>query len=318
MKKISCLIIIFLFLENYAIAQTATILHISDTRSTSTTPTTYSDDLIANFKMGSVMGLPSNSYYYGVIGLRAWGDNSGGPAHELAFSNSNDIFVRYGYDNGWGAWSKLITATDVNGDIQLGNSQQIGTSLSNSFTNSGINQPHYGFQWVNDPWSASGSSFWLSSYGGIKLFTAGTPQLSITWAGNIGIGTTNPQSKLSVNGTITGKQVTVIQTGWSDFVFDKMYKLPALSSTAKYIKDNHHLPGIPSAKQIESKGLNLGDMEQKQMQKIEELTLYQIEANKRINHLEKNNKALRSSLNEYQRELSTLKVAVEQLQSKNK
>ncbi|TAM96468.1 MAG: hypothetical protein EPN39_13630 [Chitinophagaceae bacterium] len=128
--------------------------------------------------------------------------------------------------------------------------------------------------------------------------------MRITQSGNVGMGTTTPQSKLAVNGTITATQVKVTQTGWSDFVFNPSYHLPSLSKTETFINANHHLPGIPSAKQMESKGLNLGEMEKKQMQKIEELTLYQINADKKIRQLEE--------------ELSELKNEVEQLKNNSK
>lgn len=102
--------------------------------------------------------------------------------------------------------------------------------------------------------------------------------------GNVGIGTKNPQSLLAVAGTITAKQVAVSQTGWSDFVFDSTYRMMPLGAVATYTQEHKHLPGIPSAVEIEQSGLDLGAMEKLHMQKIEELTLYVIDADKRASH----------------------------------
>ena len=105
--------------------------------------------------------------------------------------------------------------------------------------------------------------------------------------GNVGIGTTaNPSYKLSVNGNIRSKEV-VVEIGWADYVFNKKYKLKPLIEVEKFIEQNKHLPGIPSAAAIEKNGLNLGDTQKKMMEKIEELTLYIIQLNKRIEELEK-------------------------------
>ena len=142
-----------------------------------------------------------------------------------------------------------------------------------------------------------------------------TPDTSTFFYGKVGIGTTNPQSLLSVNGTITGKQVTVLSTGWSDFVFNHDYPLHPLAAVETYIHQNNHLPDIPSAKQIESKGLNLGDMEQKQMQKIEELTLYIIAEDKKVTaqqeQINAQNKQLliqQQTAHEQQEEIDNLKT----------
>ena len=98
--------------------------------------------------------------------------------------------------------------------------------------------------------------------------------------GNVGIGTTSPQNKLDVNGTIHAKEVKVDLTGWSDFVFAPTYKLKPLTEVEQYIKTNNHLPEIPSAKEVEQNGVSLGDMQAKLLQKVEELTLYSIEMGK--------------------------------------
>lgn len=101
-------------------------------------------------------------------------------------------------------------------------------------------------------------------------------------SGNVGIGTESPQSKLAVNGTITAKQMTVTQNGWPDYVFDPSYVLPSLDTIKSFVSYHHRLPGVPSAEEIEKKGLDLGDMQKKQMQKIEELTLYAIDQDKEL------------------------------------
>ena len=119
----------------------------------------------------------------------------------------------------------------------------------------------------------------------IAFFTNNSSaQMVIQLNGNVGIGTLNPTYKLSVNGTIQTKEVRV-QTGWADFVFEEDYKLNPLPDVEKFILANKHLPGIPSAKEIQTNGLALGDIQTKMMQKIEELTLYIIQANKTIEEL---------------------------------
>ncbi len=98
--------------------------------------------------------------------------------------------------------------------------------------------------------------------------------------GNVGIGEINPQSKLAVNGTITTKEIEVTIDGWSDFVFDSNYDLKSLDEVEQFISENGHLPEIPSAEEVKENGLNLGNMQAKLLQKIEELTLYVIELKK--------------------------------------
>lgn len=106
--------------------------------------------------------------------------------------------------------------------------------------------------------------------------------------GNVGIGTTNTFGyKLAVNGIIGAKEVRVeISSAWPDYVFTKNYQLPSLESLENQIKECGHLPNMPSAKEVQQEGIALGEMNVKLLEKIEELTLYTIEQEKKIKEQE--------------------------------
>lgn len=126
--------------------------------------------------------------------------------------------------------------------------------------------------------------------------------LNVKENGYVGVGTRSPQSELSVAGTVTAKKVKVLATGWPDFVFEEGYPLPDLSEVAKFIADKKHLPGIPSASQIEQGGHDIGEMNSKLLQKIEELTLYLIEEQKQRKKLEETVKALKEQIDAKKKE----------------
>ncbi|MBI9055987.1 MAG: hypothetical protein JEY96_19355 [Bacteroidales bacterium] len=127
--------------------------------------------------------------------------------------------------------------------------------------------------------------------------------------GNVGIGTINPQSKLAVNGTITSTEVIVTTEGWSDFVFNKDYKLKDLEEVESYIEENNHLPDIPSEKEVQENGIQLGEMDAKLLQKIEELTLYMIEQNKKTDNLIEKVETLESENIELKEKITKLEIA---------
>ena len=105
--------------------------------------------------------------------------------------------------------------------------------------------------------------------------------------GSLGIGTTNPNGwKLAVNGKIRAKEIKV-ETNWADYVFEDEYNLPTLQEVEQHIKEKGHLKNIPSAKEVEKNGVELGEMNKLLLEKIEELTLYTIAQEKRIQALEK-------------------------------
>ena len=113
-------------------------------------------------------------------------------------------------------------------------------------------------------------------------------------AGNVGIGTNSPSEKLEVNGNtiiqgiLESKKVKVTATPGSvpDYVFSKNYTLNTLDEVERFINTNKHLPNIPSANEVEKNGQDLGKMQLKLLEKIEELTLYTIEQEKKIKESE--------------------------------
>jgi len=115
-----------------------------------------------------------------------------------------------------------------------------------------------------------------------NVFTTSGASLAIKAIqnGNVGIGTANPTSKLTVAGNIASREVKVTVDAGADFVFEKNYNLPSLDSVDNFIKENKHLPEIASAAEMQKDGINLSEMNIKLLQKIEELTLYLIEMKK--------------------------------------
>jgi hypothetical protein len=127
--------------------------------------------------------------------------------------------------------------------------------------------------------------------------------------GNAGIGTYTPNAKLHVNGTqligsnssriatgyslsvdgkIIAEDVTIQNsTAWPDYVFSNTYQLMPLDELEKSIEKNKHLPNIPAAAVVEKEGIKLGEMNKKLMEKVEELTLYIIDINKKNELLQK-------------------------------
>lgn len=118
--------------------------------------------------------------------------------------------------------------------------------------------------------------------------------ISIRGDGRVGIGGVNSHAagyKLSVNGKVICEELRVQNSvSWPDYVFADQYQLMPLQQVSDYIKANKHLPGIPSAKEVEKDGIAVGDMQKRMMEKIEELTLYVIQLQQEIEALKQKEK----------------------------
>lgn len=126
--------------------------------------------------------------------------------------------------------------------------------------------------------------------------------------GNVGIGTIAPDEKLTVKGKIHTQEVRVDMSGplVPDYVFAEDYKLKSLEAVEDYIKGNKHLPEIPSATEIEKNGLMLAEMNMNLLKKVEELTLYMIEQQKK-------NKEQTTEIETLKKENQVIKLMLERI-----
>lgn len=143
----------------------------------------------------------------------------------------------------------------------------------------------WGIEYLDDDSDGHGLNFWKpytssGNYGNYFLFLHDN--------GNVGVGTKNPQEKLSVNGGVLARSVRVRAdaASWPDYVFAPGYKLMSIEELEMYVNTHRHLPGIPSAKEIgEKDAVDLQEMNMLLLQKIEELTKYVIDLQNQIDEL---------------------------------
>ncbi len=227
---------------------------------------------------------PGNIYYnQGNVGL---GTNA---PQESLHINGN---VR---GNGTGGALRVKTE---NGYVEIGprntSWSHFMTDRNNFYFNKGI--------WVSGVFSSYYNNNLDLRAGGVTRIFADVS------TGNVGIGTTTPDSKLSVNGNIRAHEIKLETTNWPDYVFNKDYKLASLEETKAFIKENGHLPGLKSAKEYQEKGVDMMELNQKLLEKIEELTLHLIVVNKKR---ETDKKSFDTKLNEIYKKLELLRKDLE-------
>ena len=136
----------------------------------------------------------------------------------------------------------------------------------------------------------------------VRMFTGNEERLRVNTAGNVLIGKTqqtNANYKLDVNGKVRANEIVVNTTG-ADFVFENGYRLRPIVELEKFVKQNKHLPEIPTAKTMQTEGVGVSELQTKLLQKVEELSLYIIELNKK-------NEKQEEAIDELKKELEKIK-----------
>ncbi|MFD2581586.1 hypothetical protein ACFSR6_03730 [Pedobacter vanadiisoli] len=219
--------------------------------------------------------------------------NSGGNQSEFRFCIGDDfqaedkfaIGVTYAGDNQW--YDRMVVQGDGNVGIGTSNPDQKltikggGIGFDYNSADKKLYSPQDGeLEWMTNQ-GAGYHGFAVSHQGERRVYLNVLGDSYIN-GGNLGIGTTSPKEKLSVNGKIRAHEIKVEATNWPDYVFQKEYSLSPLSEVEKYINTNGHLPEIPSALEVQKEGIALGELNNTLLKKIEELTLHLIEQNKSI------------------------------------
>jgi hypothetical protein len=166
-----------------------------------------------------------------------------------------------------------------------GTTAQFSNGFSLGSANSGVYQ-----------WKIAGSSPYLA------LSTAANANaFTLQPNGNIGIGTAAPGDyQLAVEGTIGARKLKVVATSpWADYVFDPAYSLRPLQEVEQFIHTYKHLPEVPTADKVKQEGVDVGETQTVLLKKIEELTLYLININKKMEALSKENEIMRQQIEKY-------------------
>ncbi|KUY30849.1 calcium-binding protein [Elizabethkingia ursingii] len=214
---------------------------------------------------------------------RIWSSEQGG----LFFSGSDSNPKITLIDNGnFGIGTTNPQAKlDVNGNISIASGYPIQLAG---------NQPYHGIQYSNNGFAntfVDGPVLYGWSGGGLGIKKEIGEWLALKW---------NAEGNVAVSNKLEAKEIKVTTTPTADFVFEDSYQLPNLESVEKHIKEKKHLPEIASAAEMQKEGVNIGDFQIKLLQKIEELTLYQIQLNKEVTSLKQENIQLKETLQKIQ------------------
>lgn len=257
----------------------------------------------------------TNTFYWAGNLFRAAKTSAPALMNEVA-SSTNPTLVPSNSDQdtgvGWSTTNQLSLITGGSEAVRINSDGKVGIGTINPLSQLSIqgDGATIGSAAINFKHSGNGMSIGLgTTSNNLMIGNSWNPEsgtyLTIQEAtGKIGIGTSDfsGNHKLRVEGSIGAREIKVEATGWSDFVFENGYELRTLEEVEKHIKENGHLPEIPSEVEVAENGIYLGEMDAKLLQKIEELTLYMIDMNKQVQSLKSENKELKEKVQRLENE----------------
>lgn len=246
------------------------------------------------------------------------------PAEKLeVFGNVRVTFTSIGTGNLFlGGGLLHVNHAGNNFSLRLNNTDRLTVMNSNGFvginTTSPVDQLHVNGNLRANQIRSENGVFSAEMSSNLVLQTNGGSRLTILHSnGFVGINTTTPTTNLEVNGSLKTSSASInstlpagyrfsvggkviaeevvvkLQSNWPDYVFEQDYRLRSLEEVASFIKQNKHLPEMPSLKEVEENGISIGKMNALLLKKIEELTLYILELKAEISYLKRDNKYLK-------------------------
>ena len=323
-------------------------VNFADTRSTNTVPYDFRKKIRFDFKHRSTIGMTDGNTYRSVFSFSGWGDASGGSAGQLAFDAGS---IRYRTANaGASSWTgsswRELALLKTSGDLAIpgvfeGRYRFFDTRSWNHVPYDFRHQLRLDFKTRSVLGITGGHHYknvmslsaWGDASGGYanqlafdkdNIYMRSTVAGAHDWSGSDGwrklliLKPDGTQPGLVVNGTVESKKVKVSASPgtFPDYVFKPEYKLRSLGELEAFISAYGHLPNVPKAEEVERNGQDLGLIQQRLLEKIEELTLYTLDQQKYLLEQQRQNEALSQKNSDLEAQLNSLLKRMEQLERK--